>query len=112
MEAPQGTSRAMKKVAYPRILLRISRFLSITTQLFLPTSAQRLWMAMGCEGEVASWWDAVNWNNHCQGMNHQRHCLNDWTLMKFSDEQTLVEEGPEDNAVHGVKVERKKEENL
>jgi methionyl-tRNA synthetase len=43
---------------------RISRFLAITTQPFLPFSAQRLWEGLGEEGDVsaASWSEAIDWN--------------------------------------------------
>lgn len=42
---------------------RIARFLAITTQPFMPFSAQRLWQALGQTGEVANahWDDAVDW---------------------------------------------------
>ncbi|MDE0857601.1 MAG: methionine--tRNA ligase [Candidatus Poseidoniaceae archaeon] len=42
---------------------RIARFLAITTQPFMPFSAQRLWQALGQTGQVsnANWDDAVDW---------------------------------------------------
>tara|TARA_B110000459_G_scaffold203932_1_gene262765 strand:+ start:22308 stop:24587 length:2280 start_codon:yes stop_codon:yes gene_type:complete len=42
---------------------RIARFLAITTQPFMPFSAQRLWQALGQTGEVsnAHWDAAVDW---------------------------------------------------
>ncbi|MEJ6562914.1 MAG: methionine--tRNA ligase [Euryarchaeota archaeon] len=42
---------------------RIARFLAITTQPFMPFSAQRLWQALGQTGEVsnAKWDAAVDW---------------------------------------------------
>ena len=44
---------------------RISRFLAITTQPFLPTSAQRLWSNLGFEGQVSEvlWHESVNWTS-------------------------------------------------
>ena len=43
---------------------RICRFLSITTQPFLPFSAQRLWQTLGESGDVsqALWNDALDWS--------------------------------------------------
>ena len=43
---------------------RIARFLSITTQPFLPFSASRLWDSLGQEGEVSlvDWNSAIDWN--------------------------------------------------
>ncbi len=43
---------------------RICRFLSIVTQPFLPFSAQRLWIALGQEGQVSQtkWDSAIDWN--------------------------------------------------
>ena len=43
---------------------KLCRFLAITTQPFLPFSAQRLWVMMGEEGEVSesNWSDAIDWD--------------------------------------------------
>ena len=43
---------------------RISRFLAITTQPFLPFSAKRLWASLGESGDVAmvDWYSAIDWN--------------------------------------------------
>ncbi len=43
---------------------RISRFLAITSQPFLPFSASRLWNSLGQLGEVSevSWESAIDWN--------------------------------------------------
>jgi methionyl-tRNA synthetase len=43
---------------------RIARFLAITSQPFMPFSAQRLWESLGQEGEVSkqSWHSAVEWD--------------------------------------------------
>ena len=73
-------------------------------------------MALGCEGEVAeaSWWDAVNWNEPLSWRNEPPTPLFERLDLDeiLAAEQNLVEEGPEDNAVHGVKGGKKKEENL
>ena len=43
---------------------RIARYLSITTQPFLPFSASRLWNSLGQDGDVAliNWNSAIDWN--------------------------------------------------
>lgn len=108
-EPQEGHEESLATLAF---CWRISRFLSITTQPFLPTSAQRLWMALGCEGEVAeaSWWDAVNWKEPLSWRNEPPTPLFERLDLDeiLAAEQNLVEEGPEDNAVHGVKGGKKK----
>ena len=44
---------------------RISKFLAIMTQPFMPFSAQRLWESLGQSGPVseASWADAIDWDS-------------------------------------------------
>jgi len=43
---------------------RVARFLAITTQPFLPFSAQRLWIGLGEQGNVSEcdWSQAIDWN--------------------------------------------------
>ena len=43
---------------------RIARFLAITTQPFMPFSAQRLWESLGQKGDVSaqSWHSAIDWD--------------------------------------------------
>ena len=43
---------------------RIARYLAITTQPFMPFSAQKLWQSLGLDGEVSEtlWTEATNWN--------------------------------------------------
>ena len=43
---------------------RVSRFLSILTQPFLPFSAQRLWTSLGESGDVSltNWDSAIDWS--------------------------------------------------
>lgn len=43
---------------------RIARFLAITTQPFMPFSAQRLWSSLGLTGNVSemAWREAINWS--------------------------------------------------
>ena len=108
-ELQEGHEESLATLAF---CWRISRFLSITTQPFLPTSAQRLWLALGHEGEVAEtrWWDSVDWhaalfwNAETPTPLFERLDLDEI----LAAEQNLVEEGAEDNAVHGVKGGKKK----
>lgn len=57
----EGSKESMAKLAFG---WRVSRFLSILTQPFLPFSAQRLWESLGESGEVslANWDSAIDWN--------------------------------------------------
>ena len=56
-----GAKESMAKLAFG---WRISRYLSIMTQPFLPFSAQRLWNALGESGDVSmtSWYSAIDWS--------------------------------------------------
>ena len=56
----EGSEVSMSKLAFG---WRISRYLSILTQPFLPFSAQRLWSSLGESGEVAQerWESAIDW---------------------------------------------------
>ena len=56
-----GAEESLAKLAFG---WRVSRFLAITTQPFLPFSAQKLWSALGEEGDVSrvSWDDALDWS--------------------------------------------------
>jgi methionyl-tRNA synthetase len=55
---------AVGSMAHFAFSWRIARFLAITTQPFLPFSAQRLWEMLGQSGEVseAAWDSAIDWN--------------------------------------------------
>jgi len=55
---------AVGSMAHLAFSWRIARFLAITTQPFLPFSAQRLWEMLGQPGEVseAAWDSAIDWN--------------------------------------------------
>ena len=56
-----GSEESMAKLAFG---WRVSRFLSILTQPFLPFSAQRLWESLGESGDVslANWDSAIDWS--------------------------------------------------
>ena len=96
---------------------RIARFLAITTQPFMPFSAQRLWESLGLGGDVSAqlWSSAIDWNIPMM--------WNDTTptpLFKrleldeiLASEQALAEAtdvASEDHA-HGVKGGKKKKRN-
>ncbi|MED5271431.1 MAG: hypothetical protein VX613_00915, partial [Candidatus Thermoplasmatota archaeon] len=44
---------------------KLCKFLAITTQPFLPFSAQKLWEMLGESGDVSEelWSDAINWDS-------------------------------------------------
>ena len=56
-----GAEQSMSKLSFG---WRLSRYLAILTQPFLPFSAQRLWEALGESGDVsqADWNSAIDWN--------------------------------------------------
>ena len=58
----------------------------------------------------ASWWDAVDWKEPLSWRDEPPTPLFERLDLEeiLAAEQNLVEEGPEDDAVHGVKVEKKK----
>ena len=57
----EGAEESMARLSFG---WRVSRFLAIMTQPFLPFSAQRLWVALGEEGDVSlvSWNSAIDWD--------------------------------------------------
>lgn len=95
---------------------RISRFLAITSQPFLPFSAQRLWHSLGEQGDVAEidWRQAVDWS--CPIKWNDETPVPLFTRLDLAEilkqEQALVEVGGEDDsiipAIKGVK--KKKED--
>ena len=92
---------------------KISRFLAITTQPFMPTSAQRLWDNLGLDGNVADigWSEATNWSATLGWLTETPAPL--FARLDLDEilsvEQGLVEEKPaEDDTVHGVKGGKKK----
>ncbi len=56
-----GSTQSMAKLSFG---WRLSRYLAIMTQPFLPFSAQRLWIALGETGDVsmADWDSAIDWS--------------------------------------------------
>ena len=87
---------------------RVTRFLAITTQPFLPSSAQRLWNSLGCEGEIenTSWSEAIDWKIPMTWREEQPIPLFERLDLEeiLLTEQGLVEENHgAENVVHGVK---------
>lgn len=61
-EAPSDArTRSLSDLAFG---WRIARYLAITTQPFMPFSAQKLWQSLGLDGEVSEvlWTEATNWD--------------------------------------------------
>ena len=95
---------------------RISRFLAITTQPFLPFSAQRLWRSLGEQGNVedVDWHQATDWA--CQMKWNNETPVPLFTRLDLDEilkqEQELIEDSGDDDptlpAIKGVK--KKKEE--
>ena len=92
---------------------RITRFLAVATQPFLPTSAQRLWDMLGCEGLVEDyrWSDATDWNAELSWNDGAAEPL--FARLDLDEilaiEEDLVENSSEESSpVHGVKGGKKK----
>lgn len=93
---------------------RIARFLAITTQPFMPFSAQRLWQALGQTGEVSNakwdaavdWADPMTWNPEEPTPLFKRLELDEI----LESEQALAdpEESSKSDPGHGVKGGKKK----
>ena len=70
---------------------RLSRYLAILTQPFLPFSAQRLWEALGESGDVsqADWNSAIDWNAEYKWNDaEQSRYSRDWIWMRFSSRRS------------------------
>ena len=108
-EQGEGSEESLATLAF---CWRIARFLAITTQPFLPGSAQRLWISLGYGDEVSDrlWHEAVDWEAPFAWLDEPPQPLFQRLDLEaiLEAEQSLVEEGPEDDAVHGVKGGKKK----
>lgn len=88
---------------------RIARFLAITTQPFLPKSAQRLWSALGQAGRVEDelWSSAVDWDSPLTWCEASPTPLFERLDLEsiLESEQGLVDESKSTDStpVHGVK---------
>ena len=85
----------------------------MTTQPFLPTSAQRLWDMLGCEGDVedCTWSDAVDWNaplTWIPGAAQPLFARLDLEEILAIEEELVEHTRDESTEVHGVKGGKKK----
>ena len=91
---------------------RISRFLAITTQPFMPTSAQQLWenLAQPSEVSLCAWDEAIDWESPLTWLEETPQPLFDRLDLEeiLAVEQNLVEQDSEPDAVLGVKGGKKK----
>ena len=95
---------------------RISRFIAITSQPFLPFSAQRLWQSLGEQGDVTelAWDQAIDWE--CSMKWNDETPVPLFTRLDLEEilaqEQELIEaSGDEDSTLPTIKgVKKKKEE--
>ena len=91
---------------------RIARFLAITTQPFMPKSAQQLWGNLGQNSEVSmmAWNDSINWESPLTWLEEAPQPLFKRLDLEeiLSIEQNLVEEDSGAQSVAGVKGGKKK----
>ena len=112
----EGANVSMAKLSFG---WRISRFLSIMTQPFLPFSAQKLWKALGEEGDVSqiSWQSAIDWSTNFKWSDDVAEPLFKRLDLEeiLAQEQDLASDNSDNNsdpthAVKGSKKNKKKEE--
>ena len=107
----EGAEESMAKLSFG---WRLSRYLAILTNPFLPFSAQRLWSALGETGEVslASWDSAIDWSQEYKWNDAEAKPLFQRLDLDeiISQEKSLAENDiPKPNAPgHGVKGGKKK----
>jgi methionyl-tRNA synthetase len=94
---------------------RISRFIAITSQPFLPFSAQRLWQSLGEQGDVTelAWGQAIDWQ--CSMKWNDETPVPLFTRLDLEEilaqEQDLIEAGgDEDSTLPTIKGVKKKKE--
>ncbi len=109
-----GAEESLAKLAFG---WRLARFLSITSQPFLPFSAQRLWNMLGQEGDVSeiAYQSAVDWSIPITWSNIQEPLFSRLDLEAILEhEESLAsssqDEGHQDPG-HGVKGSGKKSKN-
>jgi len=112
----EGANVSMAKLSFG---WRISRFLSIMTQPFLPFSAQKLWKALGEEGDVSkiSWQSSIDWSTNFKWSDDVAEPLFKRLDLEeiLAQEQDLASDNSDNNsdpthAVKGSKKNKKKEE--
>ena len=105
-----GSKESMAKLSFG---WRISRFLSIMTQPFLPFSAQKLWTALGEEGDVSqvSWDSSIDWETEFKWSEQVAEPLFKRLDLDeiLAQEKDLASEGPSNDSdpTHGVKGSKK-----
>ncbi len=108
-ELNEGHEESLAHLAF---CWRIARFLAITTQPFMPTSAQQLWTNLGNEDVVADrpWNDAIDWNAPLTWCDEPPTPLFDRLDLEeiLATEEDLMEESEDKSSVHGVKGGKKK----
>ena len=96
-----------ESLAHLAFCWRIARFLSITTQPFMPTSAQQLWQNLGLSTTVAdeTWSSAIDWEAPMGWSNEPPTPLfNKLDLDEIlSAEQGLADEGAPSEGIGGIK---------
>ncbi len=114
----EGANVSMAKLSFG---WRISRFLSIMTQPFLPFSAQKLWKALGEEGDVSqiSWQSAIDWSTNFKWSDDEAEPLFKRLDLEeiLAQEQDLASDNSDNNsdpthAVKGSKKNKKKKEEI
>ena len=114
----EGANVSMAKLSFG---WRISRFLSIMTQPFLPFSAQKLWKALGEEGDVSqiSWQSAIDWSTNFKWSDDEAEPLFKRLDLEeiLAQEQDLASDNYDNNsdpthAVKGSKKNKKKKEEI
>ena len=97
---------------------RLSRYLAILTQPFLPFSAQRLWDALGESGVVSQveWNSAIDWNVEYKWSNAEaKHLFQRLDLDEILEqEKSLAEDEPskDEDPNHSVKGGKKKKKEV
>lgn len=108
-EPQEGHEASLGQLAF---CWRIARFLSITTQPFMPNSAQQLWFNLGNDSSVSEcpWSSATDWNAPLTWREDVPKPLFDRLDLEeiLAAEQGLVEDAPETPNVHGIKGGKKK----
>ncbi len=103
-ELQEGHEESLAHLAF---CWRIARFLSITTQPFMPTSAQQLWQNLGYASTVANepWSGAVDWNASLAWSEETPTPLFDKLDLDeiLAAEQGLADEGTESTSITGIK---------
>ena len=110
----EGSAQSMAKLSFG---WRLSRYLAIMTQPFLPFSAQRLWIALGETGEVsmANWDSATDWSSEFRWNDAEAKPLFQRLDLDeiLSQEKSLAEESSTtSNPGHSVKGGKKKKKEV